>query len=332
MARLGNITHIYNITTKNLVNECLNEMFHIMDTFDKCSEFLINNIDKFDTNYKYCGWNFISKEKTCINCNDENIKYPIYIRIITDFNDNNYYSVKDRSEKNNNINKIFLTINNAWESDLANGFGHEFSHAFDMYIKEFNIISNENVIDINDEVVQKLMIDNKTLEELNSIVYCLMPSEQRGHLNGTIKYLKRHFSDLIYKHFNDIIEYSYNVNLLKKFNIMVEELKTKTYYYIELKNIQVEHYRFINKYYFFAYFCKEYAKLNIKNINKEKVLNYQNISFKEKQDVIKDIMNKIDENFENYKNKLYDTVYVHIYEPLTKYWKAHNIRLHTDQT
>ena len=76
MARLGNITHIYNITTKNLVNECLNEMFHIMDTFDKCSEFLINNIDKFDTNYKYCGWNFISKEKTCINCNDENIKYP----------------------------------------------------------------------------------------------------------------------------------------------------------------------------------------------------------------------------------------------------------------
>ena len=27
MSRLGNITHIYNITTKNLVNECLNEYF-----------------------------------------------------------------------------------------------------------------------------------------------------------------------------------------------------------------------------------------------------------------------------------------------------------------
>lgn len=43
-------------------------------------------------------------------------------------------------------------------------------------------------------------------------------------------------------------------------------------------------------------------------------------------------MNKIDENFENYKNKLYDTVYVHIYEPLTKYWLEHNIHLHVDQT
>ena len=70
----------------------------------------------------------------------------------------------------------------------------------------------------------------------------------------------------------------------------------------------------------------------IKNINTENVLNYQNISFKEKQAVIKDMMNKIDENFENYKNKLYDTVYVHIYDPLTKYWKEHNIHLHTDQT
>lgn len=228
MSRLGNITHIYNITTKNLVNECLNEMF-----------------------------NTTSSENT--------------------------------------------------------------------------INANENVIDINDDIVQKLMIDNKTLEELNGIVYCLMPSEQRGHLNGTIKFLKQHFNDLIYKHFNDIVEYSYAVNLLKKFNIAIEELKTKTYYYTELKNIHAEHYRFINKYYFFAYFCKEYSKLNIKNINKEKVLNYQNISFKEKQDVIRDMMNKIDENFENYKNKLYDTVYVHIYEPLTKYWKDHNIHLHTDQ-
>lgn len=331
MSRLGNYTNIYNETTRNLVRKCLNEMFHVIETFDNCVEFLINNIDKFDKNYKYCGWNFISDNRSCVELNDENIKYPIYLRIIEDFNDNNYYSVKDRSEKNENTDIILLTVNKAWKSDMPNGFGHEFTHAFDMYIKDFNLIANEHIIDNTDEIIQKLNIDAKSLEELNDIIYCLMPSEQRGHLNGTVKFLKNHFNNIIYMHFKDIIEYSYDANMLKRFYNTIEELKTKTYYYIELKNIQKEYYRFINKYYYFAYFCKAYANLNVKNINKEKVLGCKNIPFKEKQDVIKDMMDQINKNFDNYLNKIYDTIYVHIYEPLTKYWKEHNIHLPVEQ-
>ena len=71
------------------------------------------------------------------------------------------FSIKDRKPNKESFNTIYITKNTAYQSS-KHGLIHEFRHAVDMYITEYNLIKNE----VRDSVLDETDINYILLNEV----------------------------------------------------------------------------------------------------------------------------------------------------------------------
>jgi len=158
----------------------LNEVYHISNMFDKCIDSIILNLERYNDEYQYTGWNLNNIEKICERYDDCSLYIPIYLKVEYDINNADALSVTDKDES---PDRIQLTINTAFErNSYTYDLRHELFHALQMYI----------VTDKNPLTAEKTHIDFKAEEKLikernltrvfldiaDNIIYCCSKSEQ----------------------------------------------------------------------------------------------------------------------------------------------------------
>ncbi|WQJ53548.1 MAG: hypothetical protein [Wendovervirus sonii] len=292
------------------VMPALNEVYHITNMFDKCINDIIQHLNEYTGQYKYTGWNLNNVEKICSKYEDETAYIPIYLRKQYDENNLNALSITDKKFSND---KIQLTINTAFErNNYIYDLHHELFHALQMYIVDNkNLISEEKThinFDEEKDVIEKRKITNTFLQIADGIIYYCSKSEQNAQLQATIPFLKEH---KIYRdkktteHIIELISKSEDYNCFYKFKFYFDKIE---YWWTSGNKI------FYGNLCTLAYFYKKYSGDKLSKdivIDENFIMNLPNKSESEKEKIAGQIFSIISDNFETYKKKLYDLIFVH---------------------
>lgn len=203
--------------------EHLNEMFEQQNNIKKdqelywvAEEYHINNlfdnvIDKIEVLYidnknnkkvmqdyleLYTGYNFDINTSLCNKLNDISKKYPIYIRVAYNENDNTYGASLSKTESKD---KIIIELNAASINDnidlLRSTCKHELLHIRESYAKEYVDVlqSKKNRLpDKNTE--QNVFTWNHSdgfFKHTLRVCYLFNKAEMRARLNGVYEYVKK---------------------------------------------------------------------------------------------------------------------------------------------
>ena len=178
-------------------NYYLNEEYHIVNTFYDCINDIIFSISEYKQDvFNYSGWFFDYKNKQCNKSKLlNNETYPIYVKIIDDFEYANIMSSQDRSKI---PDKIYITINLAKLRDsLYNKavLAHEFRHTLEMYIDKSKSHIYDSIYKIASDPIQNRI--NPYVFELSvNTINLFAKSEERARIDGTVYFLKQLNPDL----------------------------------------------------------------------------------------------------------------------------------------
>ena len=289
----------------NINKQFLVEEYHITRIFDEAVRDINNLLNNINTNnYVYSGWCFDNKNYQCIKSEQE-IYHPIYVKTIYDKDDLDIFSIKDRKPNKESFNTIYITKNTAYQSTKY-GLIHEFRHAVDMYITEYNLIKNE----IRDSVLDETDIDYILLNEVKYDKQLLMKSEQDAQIDATIHYLEDIKNTEEYK--NVFKHNSFQFNIVSELAILGKEYDKVLDYNKMIKDLNI--YYGLERYYilYILYLIYnehiKYTKEDIINAYK----NYNNLSNNYIRKIAQRMLNIAETNKRNYFKNLYDRIATHI--------------------
>lgn len=177
---------------------------------------------------------------------------------------------------------------------------HEFMHALQMYICDYNAISNQQALIHDDDPDIIKIFGYGVLHKIDKLIYFALQSEQSAQINATIHYLKN--IDIQTNDINVLIDKSNKYSQLNEYKNCLNTIQLWYNNRIFLNNMLVLAY----------YFQKYSGQISYTIINKADLLKYCEIPIQKKQEISERIYNLLSINYNKYRNKILDSIYLHI--------------------